>query len=287
MVPTPTLTASASNSAISASDKPDSCWRLSAQNQTDSGASPLACPNDSTISRIIGRINAAPSISAASTANPAISELPNQIRPRPRQIPRAPARSARSSQRRCACCQACGCADASTGMPDRLDQARGGGRERAQDADGDAGEPPFGLQRQLARNLRAIEPAQRGRDIGQQRRRDEIAADEPDQAGDQRQRHQLDHQHGVEHPRGDAAGAQRAQHRQPLLEGQADRGIDDEEADEERQQAEGGQVEMKTVGEALQIGLRIRLDQLQLVADDASERLRACPCVLPISSRDT
>ena len=36
MVPTPTLTASASNSAISASDNPESCWRLSAQNQTAS-----------------------------------------------------------------------------------------------------------------------------------------------------------------------------------------------------------------------------------------------------------
>ena len=36
MVPTPTLTASASSSAINASDNPEICWRLSAQNQTAS-----------------------------------------------------------------------------------------------------------------------------------------------------------------------------------------------------------------------------------------------------------
>jgi len=37
MVPTPTLTASASSSAISANERPESCWRLSAQNQVLSG----------------------------------------------------------------------------------------------------------------------------------------------------------------------------------------------------------------------------------------------------------
>ena len=85
----------------------------------------------------------------------------------------------------------------------------------------------------MSRNLRAIEPAQRGRDVGQQGAGDEIAAHEAHQSGDQRQRHQLKHQHDVEHPRRDAAGAQGAQHRQPLFESKAYRRIDDKEPDKE------------------------------------------------------
>ena len=91
-----------------------------------------------------------------------------------------------------------------------------------------------------------------------------------------RERHLLDHKHRVQHARRDAAGAQRPQHRQPLLEGKPDRRIDDEEADEERQQAEGREVEVKAVGQALEIGRRVRLDQTQPVAGDALQR-RARP----------
>ncbi len=64
----------------------------------------------------------------------------------------------------------------------------------------------------------------------------------------------------------------RAQHRQPLLERQSDRRIDDEQADEKRQQAERGQVEMKAVGQAFEIALGIGGDQTQPVADDRFER---------------
>lgn len=43
---------------------------------------------------------------------------------------------------------------------------------------------------------------------------------------------------------------------------------------------------MEAVGEAFQLGLGVRLDQLQLVADDACER-RGLALGLPIKSRDT
>jgi hypothetical protein len=109
-------------------------------------------------------------------------------------------------------------------------------------------------------------------DVRQQRRRDEIAADEPDQACDQRQRHQLDQQHAIEHARRHPAGAQGAQHRQPLLEGEPDCGIDDEQADEERQHSECSEVEVKTVSQAFEIAFRAGLDVAELVAGHSVQR---------------
>jgi len=99
-------------------------------------------------------------------------------------------------------------ADASHRQADCLDQARGGRAKRAQHADRHAGKPPFALQGQLSGDLRAIKAAQRGGDIGQQRCRDEIAADQAGEARDQRQRHQFDHQYRIQLTRRHAAGAQ-------------------------------------------------------------------------------
>ena len=102
MVATPTLTASASNSAISASDSPESCWRLSAQNQEASAPDALRSPSDRKSSRIAGRINAAPNNKAASTPNPAISELPaHSSQPATAKVASAAA-PWNISQRRCA-----------------------------------------------------------------------------------------------------------------------------------------------------------------------------------------
>ena len=143
-----------------------------------------------------------------------------------------------------------------------------------------------GLQRQLPGNLRAIEPAQRRGDIGQQRRGDQVAADQAHRARGQRQRHQFDQQHGVQQARGYAAGAQGPQHRQALLEGKADRRIDDEQPDDKGQQAERGQVEVKTVGEAFEIALRIGRDQAELSPTTLSSGARG-PLALPISRRET
>ena len=115
---------------------------------------------------------------------------------------------------------------------------------------------------------------------------DQVTADQSRHARDQRQRYQLDHQHRVEQARGYAAGAQRPQHRQALLEGEPDRRIDDEQADHERQQAERGQVQMEAVGEAFEIALRIGCDQPEPVAGDRFER-RALAFGFPINSRET
>ena len=143
------------------------------------------------------------------------------------------------------------------------------------------------LERQLSRNLRAIKPAQGCGDIGQQRRGDEIAAHQPDQPCDQRQRHQFDHQHAVQHPRRDAAGAQGAQHRQALLEGEPDRRIDDEQADKERQQSERGQVQVKTVGEAFEVGLCARVQSGASLSPATLSSGARLPVALPISRRES
>jgi hypothetical protein len=106
MVPTPTLTASASNSAIKASDNPDNCWRLSAQNHAASAPSALRWPSDSRRSRIEGRISAAPSSKAASTANPEISESPYHRMKAAAANTASATALCNTSQRCCACCQA-------------------------------------------------------------------------------------------------------------------------------------------------------------------------------------
>ncbi len=90
----------------------------------------------------------------------------------------------------------------------------------------------------------------------------------------------------VEQPRRDAAGAQGAQHRQPLFEGEADRRIDDEQPDEEGQQAERGEVEMETVGEAFEVGLRIGSHQAAAGRRRCFPSGARLPVALPISSRE-
>jgi hypothetical protein len=121
--------------------------------------------------------------------------------------------------------------------------------------------------------LRAIESAERRGDIGQQCCRNQITADKPDQARKQRERHQLEYHHAVQHPRRHAARAQGTQGWQALLKGEPDRGIDDEKTDKERQQTECGQVQMKTVGEPFEIALRIGRDKAQFVAGNTFQRL--------------
>ena len=277
MVPTPTLTASASSSAISASDSPDSCWRLSAQNQTPSGRRAHALAerqHEFQKHRQDQRRAEQQRREHGKARNQGIAEPQKaagggEHRERQRALVGQPAPLR--------LLPGVGLGGGEQRQAQRLGQAGGGRRQRAEHADGEAGDPPLRLERQLSRNLRAIEPAQGGRDIGQQRAGDEVAADQADQPRDQRQRHQLEHQHGVEHPRRDAAGAQGAQHRQPLLEGKPDRRIDDEQSDKERQQAERGQVEVKTVGEAFEVALRIRLDQAQCCRRRRFRAARAGP----------
>ena len=161
MVPTPTLTASASNSAISASDNPESCWRLSAQNQTASGRRALRWPSDSTQfqHRRQDQRRAEQQRREHGKARDQRIAEPQQARRR-RRTRRAPARPATSAS---------GAAPVARPAAARRPAPAGGSpwpgsrsrpRSAPSDADGDAGDPPFGLERQLPGNLRAIEPAQ-------------------------------------------------------------------------------------------------------------------------------
>ena len=78
MVPTPTLTESASSSAISASEKPDNCWRLSAHAHSAIGARAIRSPTPRIQPSTTGNSSAAPSSNPASTAKPSIRLVPNQ-----------------------------------------------------------------------------------------------------------------------------------------------------------------------------------------------------------------
>src|SRR3954467_6762027 len=113
MVLTPTLTANASSSAIRASDNPDNCCRLSAQNHAASGRRALRWPSESAKPSTTGRPSAAPSSNAASTANPEISESPNHKNAAAAANTTTASAPCSTSHRCCACCQAYGCAAAS------------------------------------------------------------------------------------------------------------------------------------------------------------------------------
>ena len=51
--------------------------------------------------------------------------------------------------------------------------------------------------------------------------------------------------------------------------------MDDKQPHEKGEQSEGGEVEMKTARQSFEIGVLVRLDQPQRVADNAGERLSA------------
>ena len=82
MVPTPTFAAKASIKAISESDKPGSCWRVSAQNHC--ARTPRAMRPAARVRayRNTGKSKAAPNRSAANNPNPAQSPAPHSPRPK-------------------------------------------------------------------------------------------------------------------------------------------------------------------------------------------------------------
>ena len=121
-------------------------------------------------------------------------------------------------------------------------------RQSSQNGHAEPGEPPAVLQRQRTCDAHAVKAPQTGHDVGEQSRGDQIAADHPHGATDQRQGDQLDEQHGGQRRGRHPAGSKGAHHWQTLLEGEADSRMHDEEADDKRQQAKGGQVEMETFG---------------------------------------
>ena len=85
----------------------------------------------------------------------------------------------------------------------------------------------------MSRNLRAIEPAQRCGDIGQQRAGDEVTAHEAHQPRDSASDTSSSTSTRLSIRAETPQARKGAQHRQPLFEGKPDRRIDDEESDKE------------------------------------------------------
>ena len=123
--------------------------------------------------------------------------------------------------------------------------------------------------------MRPVKTVETRRDIGQQRPRDHIAERHAGPAREQGQREKFEGHRRDQRARRDADRPQRADRRQPLLEGEAKGGVDDEQPHEKGEQSEGGEVEVKTARQSFEIGVLVRLDQPQRVADDAGERPRA------------
>ncbi|MNZ48042.1 hypothetical protein D3C78_657770 [compost metagenome] len=138
-------------------------------------------------------------------------------------------------------------------------------------------------------HFRAIQAAQAGCDIVEQQAGQQVAAGHPGQAAEQGQQTQLHRQRADQPAQAHAAGAQGAQQAAALLQGQADGGMHDEQADEEGQQTEGAEVEVEAVGQALQVvagARRLQLQQLgqlgrQIRRPDCEIRRQQQPRQLP------
>ncbi|MNQ71576.1 hypothetical protein D3C85_862520 [compost metagenome] len=128
--------------------------------------------------------------------------------------------------------------------------------------------------------MHAVQAAQAGGDIAQQQAGDQVAAEHPGQATEEGEQPQLQGQCGDQPCQADAAGTQGTQYSATLFQGQADGRMHDEQADQKSQQAQRGQVEVKAVGQALQIlGVGGSL-QLQLAGEGVGQGRRACGEVL-------
>ena len=144
----------------------------------------------------------------------------------------------------------------------------GGGGERADHRDRQAGEDPAGPHGEGAAHVRAVEAAQRGGHVGQERAGDAVAQCDAGEPGGERQHQRFNHQRGDHRRQGRAERTQGAKAGAALLEGQTDGGVDDEEAHREGEKAEGGQIEMEAVGEASDVApaagaCQIRRDSIQ------------------------
>ena len=289
IVPTPTLTASASSSAISASDRPDSCWRLSAQAHSATGRREACSPSaqhDAEQQRQQQRRAEQDSGEHGKSGDQALAERETSRSGGEAPPARPPCHT---SQRCCASCQANGCADTSNGIRRTLISACAAATSAPATLMRKPGKPPLRRDGELAGDACAVEPAQARGHVGQQRRRDQIAADDAARACKQREQHKFDDEHRHQSARRHAARAQGAQHRQPLLERKAHGRMDDEQPDQKRQQAKRRQVEMKARREPLEIGLGAGLDEAQVFARDlaAAVHVRSRPPRIEQETRDT
>ena len=129
-----------------------------------------------------------------------------------------------------------------------------------------------GPRREAVGQPGAVEAAQRGGDVGQQRAGDEVAAGHADGAAGERDERELGEERGGEAARRDAAGAQGAEGRAALLEGEAGGGVHDEEPDEEGERAEGGQVQVEAGAQPLDVAASARRPDREPVGEAGRQR---------------
>ena len=167
--------------------------------------------------------------------------------------------------------------DAENRQIECFDQAAGAGEQRAAARHGERGNHPARIKRQSSGDLRAIESFEAGGDIRQQRGGDEIAADHAGAAGEEGEDGEFDEHRRNQRASRNAQCSQSTQQRQSLFERQTEGGVDDEETDQKCEQAEGGEIEMKAVGQTREIAVLFGLDDPQLVARDRMKRRRIDP----------
>ncbi|MNS75063.1 hypothetical protein D3C72_1085610 [compost metagenome] len=147
-------------------------------------------------------------------------------------------------------------------------------QQRPQHAHQHAHQPPPGGQAQRPGDLGAIQAAQAGGHIGQQPRSQPVTTGHAGQTAQHREQPQLQHQGAQQGLQADATGAQVANQAAPLFQCQTDCGMGNEQADDERQQAKGGQVEVEAVGQPLQAAIVLPGLQLKVRRDIRRQRPR-------------
>ncbi|MNJ41076.1 hypothetical protein D3C77_359840 [compost metagenome] len=128
-------------------------------------------------------------------------------------------------------------------------------------------QPPPGRQAQLAGDLRTIQPAQAGGHIGQQQPRQQITTGDPGQTTQHGENTQFQGKAEQQGFQTDAARTQVANQATALLKCQANGGMRYEQANDKGQQAKRSEIEVKAIGEALQVAIVAGLLQCQLTGN--------------------
>ena len=123
IVDTPTFAAIASSSAMSASDRPGNCWRVSAQNQLETTPWLRLAANPSTARRTIGKPKAAPINNAPSNTKPVTTPLAVNASTNAMHSSPADTAACTFTPRPAMTASARGCAPASNGMRDSFHSA--------------------------------------------------------------------------------------------------------------------------------------------------------------------
>jgi hypothetical protein len=221
IVPTPMLAASASRSAISASDRPGSCWRVSAQNQVAIGPRRPGARAPEGKPERRGQEQGGGDEKRAEEDEAREEALANRPSQRRRRAMRRRGGGGLKAERAFGGARpGAGLGGGEGGQARDLPERAGGGGGGPGERDGERPRPTTGAERQRALHRRAVEAAERGGDVGQEGGRDEVAEAHADQRRDRGEDQELCHQKEDERARGDAERAQGAEDRAALFEGE-------------------------------------------------------------------